>query len=111
MKKILTGVLFAFLAACAQEPKQPDPPQTDKNQEYITKQNRMMVDLCEQENMPRYTRRPQFDRKKFQSFTDDDIKNGTMDAFLQDYMDKQNKYIDQLLYVITKTRQRVEQCR
>lgn len=111
MKKFLTGVLFAFLAACTSEPKQPDPPQPDKNQEYITKQNRMLVDMCDQENMPRFPRRPVFDRKKFQSFTDDDIKNGTMDSFLQDYMRKQNDYIDILLNVITKTRQRVEQCR
>lgn len=67
--------------------------------------------MCDQENMPRFPRRPVFDRKKFLSFTDDDIKNGLMDSFLQDYMKKQNDYIDILLNVITKTRQRVEQCR
>lgn len=105
MKKLATGVLFVFLAACASQPKKTEP---DKNQEYITHQNRMMVDMCDQENMPKFPRRPQIDRQKLKTLSIDD---GSLDAYIQDYMDRQNKYIDLLVNVIVKTRQRVEQCR
>jgi hypothetical protein len=105
MKRLMTGVLFVFLAACASNPKKTEP---DKNQEYITHQNRMMVDMCDQENMPRFPRRPQIDRQKLKSLN---VDNGEMDAYVQDFIDRQNKYIDTLVNVIAKTRQRVDQCR
>lgn len=108
MKKFVTGVLFGLLAACATVPKKTEP---DKTQEYITHPNRVMVDMCDQENMPRYPRKPQIDRNKIKSFTDEQIQNGDLDAYIQDYMNRQDKYIDILQNVILKTRQRVEQCR
>lgn len=105
MKKFVTGVLFGLLAACATPPKKTEP---DKTQEYITHPNRVMVDMCDQENMPRYPRRPTIDKQKLKTLSADD---GSLDAYIQDYMDRQNKYIDILMGVILKTRQRVEQCR
>lgn len=107
MKKYVAGVLFVFLAACAVAPKKPEP-EPDKSQEYITHQNRMLVDMCDQDNMPRYPRRPVIDKQKLKTLNPDD---GSLDAYIQDYMDRQNKYIDILMNVILKTRQRVEQCR
>uniref|UniRef100_A0AAU7PFX9 O-spanin n=1 Tax=Burkholderia phage vB_BgluM-SURPRISE13 TaxID=3159457 RepID=A0AAU7PFX9_9VIRU len=105
MKKIVTGVLFAFLVACATPPKKTEP---DKTQEYITHQNRVMVDMCDQENMPRYPRRPTIDKQKLQTLS---VEDGSLDSYIQDYIDRLNKYIDILANVILKTRQRVEQCR
>jgi len=105
MKKLTSGVLFVFLAACASGPKKNEP---EKNQEYITHQNRMMVDLCDQENMPRFPRRPQVDRQKIKTL---DVNDGSLDDYIQDYIKRQDNYIDILINVIVKTRQRVEQCR
>lgn len=108
MKKLTSGVLFVFLAACATGPKKTEP---GKNQEYITYQNRMMVDMCDEENLPRFPHRPQIDRNKLKSFSADDIQNGLLDDYIQDFIARQNNYIDLLINVIVKTRQRVEQCR
>src|SRR6185437_2339989 len=105
MKKLTSGVLFVFLAACASGPKKNEP---EKNQEYITHQKRMMVDLCDQENMPRFPRRPQVDRQKIKTL---DVNDGSLDDYIQDYIKRQDNYIDILINVIVKTRQRVEQCR
>ena len=103
MKRVVAGTMLFFLSACASVPEN-HPEQKEK---YITKKSGYVVDMCAQENMPRFKYRPRRPTKSELSKLDDD----EIDRRMLSYIDALEDHISHLENVIVDTRLRVERCK
>lgn len=104
MKKTIMSVVFVCLVACTTTTKQND---SERKEQYITTtRGGYVINLCDAENMPQYSKRPKVTRKELSS-----LNVEQMDARIQAHLLALDSYIDNLESVIDKTRQRVERCR
>lgn len=104
MKKAIT-FFVVFLSACSPVGQLRDTHESRNS--YYQQQNRgVYLDLCDQENMPRYSRRPRLLPKELK-----DLPQSAMDARIRQHIAAMEEHINSLESVIMKTRRRVEQCR
>jgi hypothetical protein len=83
------------------------PDSGEKEQYIILKNGRYLIDMCDEENMPRFPHRPVKPKpSELEKMTEKE-----MDERIKKYMSAMDAHTDVLETVIVKTRQRVELCR
>lgn len=103
-KSIVLGVAL-FMSGCAAPIHKNEP---EQREQYITtKKPGYVVDLCAQENMPRFKYAPRRPTKaEIARMSEDEL-----DARLRVYIDSLEDHIKHLENVIVETRLRVERCK
>lgn len=105
MNKALISTAIFVLAACTPMIKRED---NDKNDRYPAhKKSAYMVDMCEQENMPKLNAmRPKLTSRELKNLTEEQ-----MDQRIQQHIGTMESYIDGMEKALSQTRHRVELCR
>lgn len=104
MKKAIT-FFVVFLSACAPVGQLRD--NHEQRTSYYQQQSRgVYLDLCDQENLPRYQRRPRLTPRELEG-----LATQQMDKRIMQHISAMEKHIDSLESVILATRRRVDQCR
>jgi hypothetical protein len=102
LKLLLLAGAVAMLSSCAPMREDEQIPQVPTRQ-----LNNLYLNVCDRDQMPRFRHRPSRPNPNdFRGRTSKEI-----DEILKDYITKLERYNDELIDVIVKTRERVQQCR
>ncbi|HEX9135749.1 MAG TPA: hypothetical protein VF905_02240 [Nitrospirota bacterium] len=104
MKKLILLIALLLLSSCMTVRRAQD--SEEKEAYIILKSGKYLVDMCDEENMPRFTYRPKLKASELENLSDKE-----MDERIKKHIKALEAHIDQLETVIIKTRQRVEVCR
>lgn len=105
---ILSGFVLILISSCSTlQQQQQQKNEIEQKEKYITKKSGYVVDMCAQENMPRFKYRPRRPTKdELAGLSDKEIA-----IRVTRYVDALEDHVEHLEKVIIDTRLRVERCK